>query len=218
MYSSDTVEMTRQPTKISQILETLNAEKKSDDDTATTAATTTASSSSGPPGSTETCLLDLASTFANTFPERVFSPADIQGYLLMRKRDPAYAVAGVAEWRDEQLAKKAVTATTTTTTTLTMTMHADKTTSAASDAIADKERAVVDVAPAPASAAPAPVAVKHLDGSDASGIEFSTNSSSGDISGPGSGGTSDSEDDSAGGGGGDDYDDAGAESDSDEEL
>ena len=45
-------------------------------------------------------LTRMAKTFADTLPELVFSPAEIQGYLLMRKMDPVGAVEGVAEWRD----------------------------------------------------------------------------------------------------------------------
>ncbi|RAR12500.1 mitochondrial chaperone bcs1 [Stemphylium lycopersici] len=45
-------------------------------------------------------LTRMAKTFADTLPELVFSPAEIQGYLLMRKMDPMGAVEGVAEWRD----------------------------------------------------------------------------------------------------------------------
>lgn len=52
----------------------------------------------------------LAEAFAARIPEREFSPAELQGYLMKNKRDPEGAVAGAEEWiaeaRKEKAAKK----------------------------------------------------------------------------------------------------------------
>lgn len=45
-------------------------------------------------------LDSMAKVFADRLPENAFSPAEIQGYLLMRKADPQAALDGVATWRD----------------------------------------------------------------------------------------------------------------------
>ncbi|KAF2703050.1 BCS1-like ATPase-like protein [Pleomassaria siparia CBS 279.74] len=45
-------------------------------------------------------LKEMADVFASEIPEKVFSPAQIQGFLLMRKREPSRALRDVAEWRD----------------------------------------------------------------------------------------------------------------------
>jgi chaperone BCS1 len=49
---------------------------------------------------------ELATAFADALPEGVFSPAEIQGYLLTRKKDPLKAVVEVVAWRDAELRKK----------------------------------------------------------------------------------------------------------------
>ena len=54
---------------------------------------------------------DMASAFADTLPEAVFSPAEIQGFLLTQKKDPLKAVEEAAVWRDEELKKKEESAT-----------------------------------------------------------------------------------------------------------
>ncbi|CAO2647350.1 Nn.00g082720.m01.CDS01 [Neocucurbitaria sp. VM-36] len=51
-------------------------------------------------------LIEMAEQFADQLPEGKFSPAEIQGYLLMRKRDPTKAVAEIGKWRDEVLESK----------------------------------------------------------------------------------------------------------------
>jgi chaperone BCS1 len=51
-------------------------------------------------------LSALAFTFAEGLPEFVFSPAEIQGFLLTRKGDPLRAVNEVTKWRDQELAAK----------------------------------------------------------------------------------------------------------------
>lgn len=48
----------------------------------------------------------LADEFADNLPEATFSPAEVQGYLIMRKKDPWGAVAEISAWRDAELAKK----------------------------------------------------------------------------------------------------------------
>ena len=53
-----------------------------------------------------TDLEDLASRFAGALPDTTFSPAEIQGFLLMRKTDPVRAVEEVAQWRDVELDKR----------------------------------------------------------------------------------------------------------------
>lgn len=48
----------------------------------------------------------LAKEFAAAVPELTFSPAELQGFLLKHKRDPAGAVASVAMWVEETQASK----------------------------------------------------------------------------------------------------------------
>lgn len=48
----------------------------------------------------------LAAAFAESLPESVFSPAEIQGFLLTRKGDPLRAVREVAAWREQQMVAK----------------------------------------------------------------------------------------------------------------
>lgn len=51
-------------------------------------------------------LAEMARQFAEQLPERVFSPAEIQGFLLIKKRDPFKAVEDVGRWRDSLLEAK----------------------------------------------------------------------------------------------------------------
>lgn len=51
-------------------------------------------------------LAEMAKQFAEALPEGVFSPAEIQGYLLQKKADPEGALEGVKEWRDAVLEAK----------------------------------------------------------------------------------------------------------------
>jgi len=51
-------------------------------------------------------ILHLASEFATKLPESTFSPAEIQGFLLTRKKDPKKAVEEVNDWRDRTLQAK----------------------------------------------------------------------------------------------------------------
>jgi chaperone BCS1 len=49
---------------------------------------------------------ELATAFADALPEAVFSPAEIQGFLLTQKKDPLKAVLEVGAWRDGERQKK----------------------------------------------------------------------------------------------------------------
>ncbi|KAF1346218.1 P-loop containing nucleoside triphosphate hydrolase protein [Delphinella strobiligena] len=50
-------------------------------------------------------LDDLAIRFAEEVPEETFAPSDIQGFLLLHKKDPRIAVAEVGAWREKRLAE-----------------------------------------------------------------------------------------------------------------
>ncbi|KAF2827121.1 mitochondrial chaperone bcs1 [Ophiobolus disseminans] len=51
-------------------------------------------------------LTEMSKQFADQLPEATFSPAEIQGYLLMKKTDPEGALAGVTEWKAAMLEAK----------------------------------------------------------------------------------------------------------------
>ncbi|KAJ9640034.1 hypothetical protein H2199_006268 [Coniosporium tulheliwenetii] len=51
-------------------------------------------------------LEQMAAEFASQIPEEQLSPADVQGFLLTRKKEPRRAVAEVAAWRDAKLEAK----------------------------------------------------------------------------------------------------------------
>ncbi|KAF2733400.1 BCS1-like ATPase-like protein [Polyplosphaeria fusca] len=51
-------------------------------------------------------LREMAEEFSQLLPEKVFSPAEIQGFLLMRKKEPLRALKEAEVWRDEMLAGK----------------------------------------------------------------------------------------------------------------
>ena len=51
-------------------------------------------------------LKGLARQFAEALPEGEFTPAEIQGFLLTRRKDPGRAVEEVGAWRDELLGSK----------------------------------------------------------------------------------------------------------------
>ncbi|KAF2998236.1 hypothetical protein E8E13_005721 [Curvularia kusanoi] len=51
-------------------------------------------------------LENMATKFAEVLPADKFSPAEIQGYLLMRKKDPQRALDDLEKWRDELLESK----------------------------------------------------------------------------------------------------------------
>ncbi|KAF2798833.1 P-loop containing nucleoside triphosphate hydrolase protein [Melanomma pulvis-pyrius CBS 109.77] len=51
-------------------------------------------------------LKAMAEEFAAQLPENTFSPAEIQGFLLMRKKEPSRALKEVVAWKDEMQQKK----------------------------------------------------------------------------------------------------------------
>lgn len=51
-------------------------------------------------------LEEMAQQFAEQLPEDKFSPAEIQGLLLIRKKEPQKALDDVGLWRDEMLEAK----------------------------------------------------------------------------------------------------------------
>ena len=51
-------------------------------------------------------LEEIATTFADVLPEDTFTPAEIQGFFLTRKKEPMKALAEVEAWRDALLAAK----------------------------------------------------------------------------------------------------------------
>jgi chaperone BCS1 len=51
-------------------------------------------------------LKEMAEEFAQQIPDGEFSPAEIQGFLLMRKKEPTRALREVAQWRDEMIEKR----------------------------------------------------------------------------------------------------------------
>ncbi|MCJ1285440.1 hypothetical protein MMC26_004780 [Xylographa opegraphella] len=55
-------------------------------------------------------LKDIAAKFADLLEEETFTPAEIQGFLLTRKKEPKRALEEVAEWRDKTLEAKAAKA------------------------------------------------------------------------------------------------------------
>jgi chaperone BCS1 len=40
-------------------------------------------------------IAEMADRFAALLPDTIFSPAEVQGYVLLKKKDPAAALAGV---------------------------------------------------------------------------------------------------------------------------
>ena len=51
-------------------------------------------------------ISELAKEFGRVLPEGVFTPAEIQGLLLMHKKDPVAAVGAAGEWAREKRAEK----------------------------------------------------------------------------------------------------------------
>lgn len=51
-------------------------------------------------------LSDVANVFVSRLPEKQFSPAEIQGFLLTRRKEPLRALEQVEEWRDAVLVAK----------------------------------------------------------------------------------------------------------------
>lgn len=52
-------------------------------------------------------LVELATRFSEKVPENEFSPAELQGYVMLHKHDPEQAVKGVEEWVEKTRARKA---------------------------------------------------------------------------------------------------------------
>lgn len=52
-------------------------------------------------------IASIASQFASSIPDGVFSPAEIQGFLLTRKKEPLRALAEIDAWKDKLLEAKA---------------------------------------------------------------------------------------------------------------
>jgi chaperone BCS1 len=60
-----------------------------------------------PSGASEEDKLEaMAEQFANSLPDKMFSPAEIQGFLLMHKREPRKALEAAAAWKEEVLEAK----------------------------------------------------------------------------------------------------------------
>ena len=59
------------------------------------------------PGLSHDQLLGMARMFAETIPENEFSPADLQDYLLMRKKEPQRALDELEAWKTKTLAERA---------------------------------------------------------------------------------------------------------------
>ncbi|CAE7186618.1 hypothetical protein CFE70_006477 [Pyrenophora teres f. teres 0-1] len=51
-------------------------------------------------------IAEMAEHFAEQLPENTFSPAEVQGYLLKKKRDPVQALEEICKWRDGVLEAK----------------------------------------------------------------------------------------------------------------
>jgi chaperone BCS1 len=51
-------------------------------------------------------IAEMADQFAALLPDTTFSPAEIQGYLLLKKKDPGAALARVKEWGEKVLEAK----------------------------------------------------------------------------------------------------------------
>ena len=52
-------------------------------------------------------LEEIAARFADLLPEATFTPAEIQGFLLTRKKEPRRALVEVEAWKDKCLEAKA---------------------------------------------------------------------------------------------------------------
>jgi mitochondrial chaperone BCS1 len=124
MYSADVADSKRKPQTIAEIMPNANLDSfRSGDDGDLDVAIEDKRAPSRPSSqgkmessrpttpivatSTPNLALEkLADKFAAELPASTFSPAEIQGYLLTRKKGPRKAVADIAAWRDENLAKK----------------------------------------------------------------------------------------------------------------
>jgi mitochondrial chaperone BCS1 len=123
MYCEDTQDLMRQPLKLSEILPVAaggdggqllyasdcvangHSEKPRPAEPAPP-ITSTQQAFSPRLVNTASSIEELATAFADALPEAVFSPAEIQGFLLTQKKDPLKAVLEVGAWRDGELQKK----------------------------------------------------------------------------------------------------------------
>jgi len=112
MYSSDTMKPTKQLTNSNfhrAVGRDLDEKMPNGDTTANGGAST-------PVGISRHSVIPLselkhiADEFASCLPEGKFTPAEIQGFLLTRKKEPKRALAEVVEWRETQLEAKAAKA------------------------------------------------------------------------------------------------------------
>lgn len=112
MYSSDPIRTTKGPSKSSfhrAVGRDLDEQMSNGDIDATGGANTL-------PGYSRHSVIplaeltDIADEFASLVPEGKFTPAEIQGFLLTRKKEPKTALTEVVEWRDAQLEAKAAKA------------------------------------------------------------------------------------------------------------
>jgi mitochondrial chaperone BCS1 len=99
MYTADEEEGNKQPTKLSDVI-SARSEKKSD------SITFTSDGTQGEDSKEEVSLEQYATRFAMSFPEQTFSPAEIQGYLLMHKKSPEQAARSVGAWVERELSSK----------------------------------------------------------------------------------------------------------------
>ena len=129
MYSADLVESSRKPTTISEIMPHVDlgvlgagdddefvdellsqtqprSEKKKKDNEKAASRPSTPDVKALKSKAVSTALDKLADEFAAALPGNTFSPAEIQGYLLTRKKGARKAVADIGAWSDEMLARK----------------------------------------------------------------------------------------------------------------
>ena len=111
MYSVDAEESNKQPTRLSQIPGNKIAarrESSKEEEKAPIVGTVTPDSSedttvaiseSTEPAGQQDTVEHLATLFAASLPEDTFSPAEIQGFLLMHKKNPGDAVKSVEGWK-----------------------------------------------------------------------------------------------------------------------
>lgn len=88
-------------------LSTITTTSSCPSDSIPTPGTSSSASSTEPADKLSSLSIsDLSHLFASHLPERTFSPAEVQGFLLMRKREPVRAVREVEAWREEMIAAR----------------------------------------------------------------------------------------------------------------